>query len=69
MHVLAGRRGCWRRSLMFRAMPARQKYRLRARSDREVIREVEPGMTYVDKESGEPFEVVGKVPAPRPLAQ
>ena len=24
-------------------MPARQKYRLRARSDREIIREVEPG--------------------------
>jgi hypothetical protein len=40
-------------------MPARQKYRLRARSDREIVREVEPGVTYVDHESGEEFEVVG----------
>jgi hypothetical protein len=40
-------------------MPPRQKYRLRARSDREVIAEVEPGMTYVDRDSGEEFEVVG----------
>jgi hypothetical protein len=40
-------------------MPPRQKYRLRARSDREVIREVEPGMTYLDADSGEEFEVVG----------
>ena len=42
-------------------MPARQKYRLRARSDREVIREVEPGSGYVDRETGEEFKVVGKV--------
>ena len=41
-------------------MSDRQTYRLRTRSDREVIREVEPGKTYVDHESGEPFEVVGK---------
>ena len=40
-------------------MPARQKYRLRARSDREIVREVEPGVTYVDHESGEEFQVVG----------
>ena len=40
-------------------MPARQKYRLRARSDREVILEVEPGKTYVDGESGEELEIVG----------
>jgi hypothetical protein len=40
-------------------MPARQRYRLRARSDREVILEVEPGKTYVDSESGEELEVVG----------
>ena len=40
-------------------MGARQKYRLRARSDRELIREVEPGAVYVDRESGEEFEVVG----------
>ena len=42
-------------------MAARQWYRLRARSDREVIREVEPGTTYVDSETGEEFEVVGKL--------
>ena len=42
-------------------MGARQKYRLRARSDREIIREVEPGTVYVDRESGEEFEVVGKL--------
>ncbi len=46
-------------------MSARQKYRLRTASDREVIREVEPGKTYVDEETGEPFEVVGR---PIPLA-
>jgi hypothetical protein len=50
------------------AMPARQKYRLRARSDREIVREVEPGVTYVDHESGEEFRVVGaQIPlAPSP---
>ena len=37
-------------------MPPSQKYRLRARSDRELIGEVEP-----DKQTGEPFEVVGKL--------
>jgi hypothetical protein len=42
-------------------MPARQKYRLRARSDREVIREVEPGKRYVDGESGEELKVVSAV--------
>ena len=42
-------------------MGARQKYRLRARSDRELIRDVEPGKVYVDRESGEEFEVVGKL--------
>ena len=42
-------------------MGARQKYRLRARSDREVIREVEPGKVYVNRETGEEFEVVGKL--------
>ena len=34
-------------------MPGRQKYRLRARSDREIIREAEPGKRYVDRETGE----------------
>src|SRR5918998_2970829 len=43
------------------SMGARQKFRLRARSDREVIREVEPGTTYVDRDSGEEFEIVGKL--------
>lgn len=42
-------------------MGARQKYRLRARSDREIIREVEPGTVYVDRETGEEFEIVGKL--------
>ena len=42
-------------------MGARQKSRLRARSDRELIREVEPGAVYVDRDSGEEFEVVGKL--------
>jgi len=42
-------------------MSARQKYRLRAHSDRELVREIEPGKTYVDKETGEPFEVVSKL--------
>jgi hypothetical protein len=47
-----------------------QRYRLRTRSDREVIREVEPGRVYVDRETGEEFEVVGKVLplAPSPSA-
>jgi hypothetical protein len=40
-------------------MPPRQLYRLRSRSDREIISEVEPGRVYVDRESGEEFEVVG----------
>jgi hypothetical protein len=39
----------------------RQRYRLRTRSDREVIREIEPGTVYVDRATGEEFEVVGKV--------
>ena len=43
------------------AVNERQKYRLRSASDREVIREVEPGSVYVDRETGEEFRVVGKV--------
>jgi hypothetical protein len=46
----------------------RQKYRLRARSDREVIREIDPAKTYVDKETGEPFEVVGALTPLAPSA-
>ena len=42
-------------------MPARQKFRLRARSDREVVREVEPGVSYIDSETGEELRVVGAV--------
>ena len=33
--------------------PSARRYSLRARSDREVIREMEPGVRYVDGESGE----------------
>jgi hypothetical protein len=40
---------------------AKQRYRLRARSDREVIRELDAGTVYVDSESGEEFQPVGKV--------
>jgi hypothetical protein len=39
----------------------RQKYRLRTRSDKELIREVGPGKVYVDRETGEEYAVVGKV--------
>ena len=42
-------------------MGIRQRYRLRSRTDREVIREVEPGKEYLDSDSGEPFEVISKV--------
>lgn len=42
-------------------MPANQLYRLRTRSDREVVRELEPGAVYVDGDSDEDFEVVGKL--------
>jgi hypothetical protein len=39
----------------------RQLYRLRTRSDREIIRDVDPGKVYVDRETGEEYEVVSKV--------
>jgi hypothetical protein len=40
----------------------RQKYRLRAPSTgREAILEAEPDRSYVDRETGEPLEVVGKL--------
>ena len=42
-------------------MAKEQLYRLRTKSDREVIRPVEPGVTYVDRETGEPYEIVGKL--------
>ena len=41
-------------------MNKRQQYRLRSASDREVIRDVEPGAVYVDRETGEEFRVIGK---------
>ena len=50
-------------------MGDRQRYRLRARSDREVIREVEPGTVYVDRETGEEFEIVGKLLPLAPSAE
>ncbi len=42
-------------------MPERQLYRLRSESEREIIREVEPGRTYIDRETGEEYQVVGRV--------
>ena len=43
-------------------MSVRQRYRLRAPSTgREVIIEAEPDKVYVDQETGEPLEVVGKL--------
>jgi hypothetical protein len=38
-----------------------QLYRLRTRSDKEIIRAIDPGKVYVDRETGEEYEVVGKV--------
>lgn len=44
------------------AMTVRQKYRLRTPSTgRDIILEAEPGRSYVDRETGEPLEVVGKL--------
>lgn len=41
---------------------SRQRYRMRAPSTgREIIRDAEPDRLYVDRETGEPLEVVGKV--------
>ena len=43
-------------------MGAAQRYRMRVPSSgREIIREAEPGRVYVDKESGETLELLGKV--------
>ncbi|MFP5362778.1 MAG: hypothetical protein ACLGI5_08625 [Thermoleophilia bacterium] len=43
-------------------MQARQRYRMREpKTGREIIREAEPGRVYVDRQSGEPLEIVGKV--------
>jgi len=42
-------------------VPDRQLYRLRSASNREIIREVEPGRNYFDRDNGEEFEVVARV--------
>jgi hypothetical protein len=42
-------------------MPPRQLYRLRARSDREILYPAEPGKRYVDRETGEELKVVSAV--------
>jgi hypothetical protein len=40
----------------------RQRYRMRnPATGREIVMEVEPGEIYLDRESGTPLEVVGKV--------
>ena len=39
-----------------------QRYRMRSlATGREIIREAEPGRVYVDRETGEELEIVGKV--------
>jgi hypothetical protein len=44
------------------AVSLSQRYRLRSpASGREIVIEAEPGEAYVDRDSGEPLEVVGKV--------
>jgi hypothetical protein len=43
-------------------MTVRQKYRMRTPSTgREIILEAEPGRVYVDRDTGEPLEVVARV--------
>jgi hypothetical protein len=43
-------------------MSVRQTYRLRTPSTgREILLEAEPGRVYVDHETGEPLEVVGRL--------
>ena len=44
------------------AMSVKQRYRMRGQaSGREIIVEADPETVYLDRESGEPMEVVGKV--------
>jgi hypothetical protein len=46
---------------------ARQRYRMRVPSSgRELIREAEPSRVYVDRETGEELEILGKVLPLRP---
>ena len=43
-------------------MTVRQKYRMRTPSTgREIILEAEPGRVYVDRDTGEPLEVVARM--------
>ena len=50
-------------------MSANQRYRLRnPASGREIVLEAEPGEIYLDRESGEPLEVVGQL-LPLPPSQ
>ncbi|MDP9384234.1 MAG: hypothetical protein M3P50_03190 [Actinomycetota bacterium] len=43
-------------------MSLRQKYRFRTPSTgREILLEAEPGRDYVDRETGEPMQVIGEV--------
>jgi len=40
----------------------KQRYRMRGQaSGRELVIEAEPGTIYLDRESGEPMEIVGKM--------
>jgi hypothetical protein len=43
------------------AVSTKQRYRLRSPAGREVLVEAEPDEIYLDRESGEPLEIVGKV--------
>lgn len=43
-------------------MQAAQRYRMRSpTTGQEILREAEPGRLYVDRETGEELEIVGKV--------
>ena len=58
-----------RATLVARRMAGGQRYRMRTPSTgREIIIEAEPGKIYVDRETGEELEVVGKVLPLAPVA-
>ena len=58
----SGNAVAWGRWYHCAAMRSRQKYRMRTPSTgREVIIEAEPGQVYIDRETGEPLEVVGEL--------
>ena len=53
---------CLRPAGSIKAVRIHQKYRLRAPSTgREVVIEAVPGRTYLNRETGEPLEVVGNL--------